>query len=138
MDGHEDAEEPAANSISPQEASFSNPDEAEVDAGSNEDGEDNTDADGYYEVERILDEDVDEEDGELYYFIRWKGYSPSSDSREPARELAHCTDILAAWEKEKAARRAGRTRTSNILHLYMYVLTVGKRTEESFEVCANR
>ena len=117
MDEHEEADEPVAGSTSPQEASVSNLGEADVDDGGNEDGDGNsTDADGYYEVERILDEEVDE-DGELYYFIRWKGYSPSNDSREPARELAHCTEILAAWEKEKAARAAGRTRTSITLYL---------------------
>jgi hypothetical protein len=65
-------------------------------------GNENDDGDEYFEVEKILDEY--KIDGQLFYKIRWKGYSSEHDSPEPASEIAHCVDIVAEWERTKAAR----------------------------------
>lgn len=59
--------------------------------------------DEYFEVEKILNEI--EEDGQRYYTIRWVHYGPEYDSNEPVSAIAHCTDIIAEWEKEKEARK---------------------------------
>jgi hypothetical protein len=67
------------------------------DAGSNSDDE-------YFEVERILDEI--EQDGELFFKIRWVNYGPQYDSIEPASAIVHCHDIIADWEREKKIRAA--------------------------------
>ena len=63
------------------------------------------DSDGeYFEVEKIVEEI--EEDGQLFYKIRWLNYGPEYDSNEPASAIAHCSDILAEWEQRKEAQRA--------------------------------
>ena len=64
----------------------------------------------YFEVERILDEK--DEGGQLYYKIRWTNYGPEYDTLEPASAIAHCQDIIAQWEQEKAARAAKRAQQS--------------------------
>ena len=58
----------------------------------------------FFEVEKILGEERSKENGQLYYKIRWLGYTSDDDSLEPADEIQHCLDIVAAWEKEKAKR----------------------------------
>jgi hypothetical protein len=122
MDGQENAGDPAANANNLQEGAVSNQDKTEINGDANHDGggdrdddaDDDDETEGeYYEVEKILDEEI--EDGQLYYFVRWRGFSPSNDTREPAEQFEHCTDVLAVWEKEKAQRDAVRTRTSNTL-----------------------
>jgi Chromo (CHRromatin Organisation MOdifier) domain len=56
----------------------------------------------FFEVERILAEERSKENGQLYYKIRWLGYTSDYDSLEPAHEIEHCVEIVAAWEAEKA------------------------------------
>jgi ectoine hydroxylase-related dioxygenase (phytanoyl-CoA dioxygenase family) len=68
--------------------------------GAMETAEDN----GYFVVEKILDEKWDEVEKQLYYKIRWSGYDSDQDTLEPATQLAHCADILAEWEATKKAR----------------------------------
>ena len=74
----------------------------EKDAADAAEGSGNSD-DEYFEVEKILDEI--EEDGQRYYTIRWVNYGPEYDSHEPVSAIAHCTDIVAEWEKEKEERK---------------------------------
>lgn len=59
---------------------------------------------GYFVVEKILDEQWDETEQQLYYKIRWLDYDSDQDTLEPATQLAHCADILAEWEATKKAR----------------------------------
>ena len=58
----------------------------------------------FFEVEKILAEERSKENGLLYYKIRWLGYTSDDDSMEPAHEIQHCVEIVAAWEAEKARR----------------------------------
>ena len=58
----------------------------------------------FYEVEKILAEERSKKNGQLYYKIRWLGYTSDHDSLEPAHEIQHCVEIVAAWEAEKAQR----------------------------------
>ena len=62
-------------------------------------------ADEYYTVERILEE-TKEKDGSIRYKIRWLGYTSDDDSWEPAEEIEHCVDIVMAWKKQKAEKKA--------------------------------
>jgi hypothetical protein len=56
----------------------------------------------YFEIEKIMTEEV--KDGQLFYVVRWLGYPPEEDTREPASELEHCVEIIAEWEAKKAER----------------------------------
>lgn len=51
-----------------------------------------------FEVESILDSRTRK--GKTEFKIRWKGYSPSSDTWEPERNL-NCEEILAAFKAEQ-------------------------------------
>ena len=62
----------------------------------------------FFEVEKILAEERSKEDGQLYYKIRWLGYTSDDDSLEPAHEIQHCVEIVAAWEAEKARKGTER------------------------------
>lgn len=57
----------------------------------------------YFEIEKIMAEEVSK-DGQLFYIVRWLGYPPEDDTREPASELGHCVEIIAEWEAKKAER----------------------------------
>jgi len=69
-------------------------------------GEEEDDGAGFFVVEKILEEQ--EVDGVLLYKVRWENYGPADDTFEPATELAHCTDILEAWEEEKKNKAAAK------------------------------
>src|SRR5579862_8402497 len=58
----------------------------------------------FIEVEKILGEERSKENGQLYYKIRWLGYTSEDDSLEPAHEIQHCVEIVRAWEAEKARK----------------------------------
>jgi Chromo (CHRromatin Organisation MOdifier) domain len=79
--------------------------ETKPDTDAEEEGSESDDNNGdeYFEVEKILEEHRLKADGQLYYKIRWKGYSQKHDSLEPASEIAHCVEVIAEWEKTKAA-----------------------------------
>jgi len=68
----------------------------------------------WFEVEKILDELIGD-DGQLYYIVRWSGYSPEYDTVEPAKELEHCVDITAAWQAEKESRNKAQVAENGIL-----------------------
>lgn len=83
----------------------------ERDSGAEEEEDDQE----FFEVDRILKEGESAERG-VEYLIRWGGkYNTADyDSWEPAIFLQHCTDILAEWERKKAARAGGEGRRGNI------------------------
>lgn len=54
-----------------------------------------------YEVESIIKRYYNR-NGKLHYVVRWKGYGPESDTREPPDNLTNCPDVLREFlDKEK-------------------------------------
>lgn len=54
-----------------------------------------------FEVEKILGEK--EENGKLFYFVKWKGYSDQESSWEPLENVQHLTLLLEEFKKTKDA-----------------------------------
>ncbi|SOV01667.1 uncharacterized protein UDID_18169 [Ustilago sp. UG-2017a] len=51
-----------------------------------------------YEVEQILNSKVDHRYHDpLFYLVRWVGYGPDHNSWEPASNLTHASDLIAAF-----------------------------------------
>lgn len=59
-----------------------------------------TQKDGEYEVEEILDSRLDKPTG-LRYLIKWKGYDDSENSWEPESNLANCQKLIKEYGKKK-------------------------------------
>lgn len=49
-----------------------------------------------YEVESIIKRYYNRA-GKLFYVVRWKGYGPESDTREPPDNLTNCPELLRAF-----------------------------------------
>ena len=50
-----------------------------------------------FEIEEVLDSQLRHH--RLYYKVRWKGYSPSEDSWEPAAHLSNSPDLIKAFHQ---------------------------------------
>jgi len=81
-------------------------------------GEDAGGEEDYYVVEKILEEHRSEEDGSIWYKIRWQGYGSEDDTLEPATELEHCVDILADWESRKTEAKEKKGTHSKFSGVY--------------------
>jgi len=54
-----------------------------------------------YEVDSIIHRYYNRA-GQLFYVVRWKGYGPESDTREPPDNLTNCPDVLREFlDREK-------------------------------------
>ena len=62
-----------------------------------------------FEVERIIDDKLDE-DGIRWYLVRWKGYSSTSDSWEPSENFVDLKIIQSYWNDKTNTRRSPRLR----------------------------
>lgn len=62
--------------------------------------DDGSDEDPEYVVEKVLEKKVDE--GILKYLVKWKNYPASSNTWEPAENLADCDKVVIQFETRKA------------------------------------
>lgn len=58
-----------------------------------------------YEVERIVDSEIDADSKVHHYKVRWKGYSSAHDTWETKRNLAKCRAAIAAYEKKQSQKK---------------------------------
>ncbi|VUC22823.1 unnamed protein product [Clonostachys rosea] len=54
-----------------------------------------------WEVERIVDSQIDADTMEHFYKVQWKGYSSKENTWEPKSNLASCQDALKEYERQK-------------------------------------
>ena len=57
-----------------------------------------------YEVEEILDSKRRGRGRELWYLVDWKGYSPEERTWEPAKNLTHAEEVVAAYHQRHPQR----------------------------------
>jgi hypothetical protein len=65
---------------------------------------------GEYEVEKIVDSQIDADTMEHMYLVKWKGYGDDENTWEPKTNLSHAPDLVKAFDAKKKA--AGRTKTA--------------------------
>src|SRR5690349_7069982 len=75
-----------------------------------------------YQVERIVSHSIDG-DGELYYWVRWKGYPHSDNSRMKERDMVD-TEMIHKYlrdlsAKESAKRSKQRDASVNTVRIYL-------------------
>jgi Chromo (CHRromatin Organisation MOdifier) domain len=52
-----------------------------------------------FEVEAVLDKH--QEEGHLYYLVKWKNFDSSANSWEPINNLIHCREMIKQFERQK-------------------------------------
>jgi len=57
-----------------------------------------------YDVEKIVSKRTDE-NGRIFYLIKWKGYSSSDNSWEPENHVANCQNLIKAFKAEQAKKK---------------------------------
>ena len=62
-------------------------------------------------MEKILDKRYDDE-GNVQYFLKWKGYPDSENSWEPLENL-NCPELVEEFEKERKLRKKQKLRKEN-------------------------
>lgn len=80
---------------------------AEDESSDDEQDPETWDPDEDYEVEKIIDRAV--EDGQLYYGVKWRGWSKKSATWVPIQELAEALDAVNEFE---AGRHRGKFNSS--------------------------
>lgn len=69
----------------------------------------NSKGQSYFDVDKVLDK---RKRGKGWqYLVRWKGYTPESDSWEPQREIGRLKEIVQAYELTLAVKRAPKRRS---------------------------
>jgi len=59
---------------------------------------------GQYEVEEIVESQIDAETMQHMYFVKWKGYSSDENTWEPKQNLLPgAADLVAEFDKKKKA-----------------------------------
>ncbi|CAF0753019.1 unnamed protein product [Adineta steineri] len=61
-----------------------------------------------YDVEKIVSKRTDGK-GQVFYLIKWKGYSTADNTWEPVNNVNNCPELVKAFEAEHAAK----TKTSS-------------------------
>ncbi|KAK1755222.1 CHRromatin Organization modifier domain-containing protein [Echria macrotheca] len=56
---------------------------------------------GEFEVEAIVESQIDADTMEHMYLVKWKGYSSEENTWEPRKNLSHATELVKAFEAKK-------------------------------------
>lgn len=59
-----------------------------------------------YEVERIVDDGVEDKTKKAVFLVKWKGYSQKDNSWEPIENLANASVLLKEYEASKKDKKA--------------------------------
>ncbi|KAF7561946.1 hypothetical protein G7046_g2191 [Stylonectria norvegica] len=62
-------------------------------------------SDRTWEVEKIVDSQVDADTLEQFYHVKWKGFPAKDNTWEPKKNLASCRQTIRAYEKAKVTRK---------------------------------
>ncbi|KAF5974298.1 Testis-specific chromodomain-containing protein [Fusarium coicis] len=54
-----------------------------------------------WEVEKIIDSQVDADTKVLYYQVKWKGFGSKENTWEPKKNLGKCTKLIKDFEKDQ-------------------------------------
>lgn len=52
-----------------------------------------------WEVEKVVDSQIDAVTHEHFYRVKWKGYAAKFNTWEPKKHLNHCRRVIEAFEK---------------------------------------
>lgn len=58
-----------------------------------------------WEVEKIVDSQIDADTHEHFYEVKWKGYPSEDNTWELKKDLVHCREAIADYEKQKKKRK---------------------------------
>ncbi|KAF4981233.1 hypothetical protein FZEAL_2921 [Fusarium zealandicum] len=58
-----------------------------------------------WEVESIVDSQIDAVTSEHFYLVKWKGFASKQNTWEPKKNLSSCLQLVQAFEKKKPTKR---------------------------------
>lgn len=58
-----------------------------------------------YEIERIVDDRIEQDTLRHFYLVKWKGFSSKDNTWEPKTNMSHCFEALMDYEKRSKAKR---------------------------------
>ncbi|CAF2430684.1 unnamed protein product [Rotaria sp. Silwood2] len=65
-----------------------------------------------YDVETILSKRIDGK-GQIFYLIKWKGYSAAHNTWEPEDHVTNCQNLIKQFEGEEEKKNKSRNSNSN-------------------------
>ncbi|XP_074644637.1 histone-lysine N-methyltransferase SUV39H2-like [Tubulanus polymorphus] len=67
------------------------------------------DKDREFEVEKVLDHQMDEDTKDMYYFVKWKGWNNKHNTWEPADNLIGCLNVIDEYNQALQMSRKERS-----------------------------
>ncbi|KAF5017730.1 hypothetical protein F66182_10328 [Fusarium sp. NRRL 66182] len=58
-----------------------------------------------WEVEKILDSQIDGQTSEHFYLVKWKGFASKENTWEPKKNLSNCRNLIQDFEKKAPKKR---------------------------------